>query len=463
MPDKVYYITADADDGYVDDFGLYATNYQCKIGNDYSPNHSYFRFNNIDIPAGSEITAAKLRVKAYDNRWYDDIDLKVHAVAADNPAAPTTLSEFNALSLTTGTVWDILEGWSYDVQYDTPDITGEVQSVIDRPGWAENNSLIIVIKDTGTIQYYYKEITGYKQSGGSKVVELHITYAAAEVSSAGLALGAEGGTIHQGTIPQSIALGAAGMSIIPGHCEAGLALGAEGETVLQGVFAGIALDVAQGEPYNSTVDAHAEAGTALGSFGESEFQATAQVEAGIALGSFGDQAGEVSAGVAFGASGSAQQSFRGNGLAGIVLGARGEAGGNARSFLALGAVGSIVRVNVSSGKAGISLGAAGYSYSSNAYCEAGVAIGARGIDELVRISEGSAGIALGAEVFGERKVTAQAYAGIAFGAEGKIIVTNNSEGFAGLSIGAGADSVKPGMIPVAPSSILLQHKRDFSA
>lgn len=106
------------------------------------------RFANVTIPANSLIKTAKITFNCHQTHTGDDTNVVISGVDADNPAAPISVNEFDALTLTTASVsWDDIENWVQDSNYDSPSILAIIQEITGRSGWASGNAMIIVIKE----------------------------------------------------------------------------------------------------------------------------------------------------------------------------------------------------------------------------------------------------------------------------------------------------------------------------
>ena len=71
--------------------------------------------------------------------------------------------------------WDQYEPWIENTWYDSPDIAGVIQEVIDRSGWSPNNSLTIIYS-TRDSEGGYRNFSSYDR-GGDLAPKLEITYA----------------------------------------------------------------------------------------------------------------------------------------------------------------------------------------------------------------------------------------------------------------------------------------------
>ena len=111
------------------------------------------RFNDVDIPKGSTITSAFVVFTVEDKKG-DSGKSVVKIFAQDSNDAPTFTKSDNNISnrpMTTANVeWDIpkwnKKGDSSAAQT-TPDISDLIQEVIDRSGWSEGNSVVIIFEE----------------------------------------------------------------------------------------------------------------------------------------------------------------------------------------------------------------------------------------------------------------------------------------------------------------------------
>lgn len=156
-------ITSSTDDAftYSDGTGYSSSSVYHFLGDDGDPFISGYRFQNIQILPGADITEATLTVMSSWNR-YGTVHLKI---SGDDVDDSVTFSSGNAPDDRTQTTakvdWDITAAWYEDVWYDSPDIKTVVQEIIDRPGWSSGNDITILIDDDGSSAV--KEINTYDQ------------------------------------------------------------------------------------------------------------------------------------------------------------------------------------------------------------------------------------------------------------------------------------------------------------
>lgn len=115
-------------------------------------NHAAARFTSINIPQGSTINSAYFTVVARGSGSGTNILTKVYAENIGNATQITSASDFDGRSLTTGVDWDMTSGWSAGSSNNSPDITSEIQAVVNQSSWVSGNSINIFWKDDGSAQ-----------------------------------------------------------------------------------------------------------------------------------------------------------------------------------------------------------------------------------------------------------------------------------------------------------------------
>ena len=108
------------------------------------------RFQTIHIPQGMRIDSAYLEFEAAD-LGSAATTVTISAEAADN-AAPFSATLFDVTgrpATLASAQWDIPAWTAATEKHYSPDISAIIQEVVDRPGWLENNSLVITVGGTG--------------------------------------------------------------------------------------------------------------------------------------------------------------------------------------------------------------------------------------------------------------------------------------------------------------------------
>ena len=130
---------------------LNATSSSLWIGNADSPTTSFagLRFNNLAIPRGASITAARLEFYSVQSQWLT-INFQLAAEAADSSATFSAASRPSQRPLTTARVnhaSNLL--WAATTWYPSEDVSALITEVINRPGWQSGNSLAFILRGTG--------------------------------------------------------------------------------------------------------------------------------------------------------------------------------------------------------------------------------------------------------------------------------------------------------------------------
>jgi len=132
------------------------------------------RFRDVNIPYGATITSSYLIFTA--GEYYDDsitnVTIRAEAID-DSPIFTSTAYDVTNRSLTTtNTTWSIpqtSETWVEDYQNNSPSINSVIQEVIDRDGWADGNSMTLIISPNSGRRYSKTWDTG-------SPVRLHTEY-----------------------------------------------------------------------------------------------------------------------------------------------------------------------------------------------------------------------------------------------------------------------------------------------
>jgi hypothetical protein len=146
------------------------------------------RFTRVQIPQGVTILHAALKICARpDGNPAAGVNGTVRGEAVDNaPQFNNWSHQVNNLHFTTAlVVWDwpwTSPPWTANVWYESPDIHAIVQEIVNRPGWAAGNSMVIAYASISTTWIYYFEVTSCSRTfwafdgDPTKAAKLVITY-----------------------------------------------------------------------------------------------------------------------------------------------------------------------------------------------------------------------------------------------------------------------------------------------
>jgi hypothetical protein len=145
-------IQAGTDDGYyrVDPEDFRASDASIPLGDNGTTQLSPgFRFQ-LPLPPASIVAQASLRVVAAVNAAGTVVRARIACDATDDAATFSTAADFTGRTRTTATVnWHGIPAWTQGQAETSPDFAAVVQEVIDRPGWAADNHLAILIDEDG--------------------------------------------------------------------------------------------------------------------------------------------------------------------------------------------------------------------------------------------------------------------------------------------------------------------------
>jgi hypothetical protein len=170
---KTYQITAGENDGYFREElstgvqGLYPDNNFIRIGEtDTYIYHMYLMFENIDIPYGSTINSAYIKLKSYESDT-DNNTIRIYVADIDVTEPPYNADEFMDLYSNKSSIfatWDI-SNLDEDVWYDSIDISTLIQRNINNTWWTSGKYIYILIRSVdsyGIINFHdYESMPSY--------------------------------------------------------------------------------------------------------------------------------------------------------------------------------------------------------------------------------------------------------------------------------------------------------------
>ncbi len=137
------------------------------------------RWNGVDVPAGAAITNAWIQFQV-DEANSDPTSLTIQGQADGNPATfANTAFDISTRPRTAAAVpwtpvpWTTVGDRGPDQQ--TPDLTPVIQEIVNRPGWATGNALVLIVTGTG------ERTAESFNSNANAPAMLHIEYLSAPV------------------------------------------------------------------------------------------------------------------------------------------------------------------------------------------------------------------------------------------------------------------------------------------
>ncbi|MEN6575875.1 MAG: S8 family serine peptidase [Phycisphaerales bacterium] len=108
------------------------------------------RFRNIQIPQGSLIKSATLKICSHSTGMTGDLNGAIYAQDADNAADFSTqkISQLVKTDAFEPWVWGSDAPWTANTWYESPELADVVQEVVDRPGWSSDNAMVLIFWTT---------------------------------------------------------------------------------------------------------------------------------------------------------------------------------------------------------------------------------------------------------------------------------------------------------------------------
>lgn len=129
--------------------GVYCFVGRYQVGSNYYRQGGMgLRYLDIPLPPGQPIHSATLTVTANGTWPGEGVNSKIRGELAPDPSHFTDLTDFNARPRTVSeTPWDNIEHFLANEEYTSPDFSEVIQEIIDQPGWAPGNPLVIFWDD----------------------------------------------------------------------------------------------------------------------------------------------------------------------------------------------------------------------------------------------------------------------------------------------------------------------------
>jgi len=117
------------------------------LGEDGYDNCCVYLFRDVNIPPGASITNARLRITAVEDSANSSANVNIYFNAVDTPALPESWAEAMALAKTAAVEWTNIPAWTVATVYESPDIKAILQAIVDRPGYVQGGSVIVIIEN----------------------------------------------------------------------------------------------------------------------------------------------------------------------------------------------------------------------------------------------------------------------------------------------------------------------------
>jgi hypothetical protein len=139
------------------------------------------RFVGVNVPQGATIIAAYVTFEAEEADANNDTLVSIRAEQTDSAATFSTWNDFAnrcwAPTARPVTVyWGPIEKWAAGNTYETPSLTTIIQQLVDRPGWAANNEIVLFFLDNKSTVGAQRRACSWDHATGA-APELTVVYA----------------------------------------------------------------------------------------------------------------------------------------------------------------------------------------------------------------------------------------------------------------------------------------------
>jgi hypothetical protein len=146
-------VSNDADDSeeYISSGSLDWGSSDLELGEEGSAQIVGMRWRNITIPQGVTITSAYIEFTADENQAGTPVNLTFRGEAADNAAVfENAVDNISDRTPTSASVsWNDVPAWSTDETHQSTDISPIIQEIVNLPGWASGNALVVLVTGSG--------------------------------------------------------------------------------------------------------------------------------------------------------------------------------------------------------------------------------------------------------------------------------------------------------------------------
>lgn len=140
------------------------------------------RFLNVTVPAGSTINSAVVRFQSASTFGGTGHSQNIYCQDADDaPTATTDVGNISSRSLTSASAAWTPPATTQNNYYDTADFASALQEVINRPGWASGQAVVVLFRGS-TTQTNRSEMYSYDSGGDPPQIRIDYTTPAAGIT-----------------------------------------------------------------------------------------------------------------------------------------------------------------------------------------------------------------------------------------------------------------------------------------
>jgi len=135
------------------------------------------RWLNVTLQASDTITVAYITVTASGNSASANVNTDIYGENADNSATYSTDADYNGRAKTAVVVYDGVESFTLDSEYNTPSLVTPVTTIKNRVGWTSGNAMGFKWEDGDSANDSSRGFYSY-DNDSTKAPKLHIEYTA---------------------------------------------------------------------------------------------------------------------------------------------------------------------------------------------------------------------------------------------------------------------------------------------
>ena len=163
--------------------GVLSTEYNLWMGYDGSDYNSVGLRFQLNVPAATTITAAKITFTASESQSGDTVKLGITYQDANDPAdfSGDDYAAFIARTRSAAKVdWDFTTNWTQNNTYDTDSIVSVIQALVDEAYWAANEHCVLFCDEDGSDSGAYRIAYSFTNSAAKSAV-LTVEYSVARM------------------------------------------------------------------------------------------------------------------------------------------------------------------------------------------------------------------------------------------------------------------------------------------
>ncbi len=197
MATQTFFPATNSDDGHwIPGEDFWNANWVA-VGRDTNPFGFFTRFPNIALPRGATVISCRLVLQPYTGESGGPVNATIQFSASDAAVAPTSTSQADALALTEAVSWNAIQATAVGTPYESPELAGLLQAIIDRPGWTSGNAAMVVVKNNGSAGF--RNTRAYDI--GSNYTGLRVSWMSAEVSADTIGIADQTVSVRLGLVP----------------------------------------------------------------------------------------------------------------------------------------------------------------------------------------------------------------------------------------------------------------------